>query len=237
MVLGRQLRDQGHNHSMNISNRYNYDPLNVNQYGPQQLQSNSFNSSDPTPEELNNTMPDSSWNPDSQPWDAPKVDGYNGAQPGGGGVSDQSNNSGNTDTSMNAAQSQMVGQGVGAAGAIVGSVVGGLMQNSENEKAENDSEQMYEMQRQRKLKQQSIDNSFKQKQIEQETGSMALKQAKENYDLRLNRWKQTLQNRQDFQNNINEHANKMADYMKNENVMKAFMNLSKNNSNSGNGNQ
>ena len=88
----------------------------------------------------------------------------------------------------NSAVAAGVGEIGGAVTDVAATATGAMFQRAENEAARRESREWADTQRQDNLEQQDVDNRYRKRMFEQEQQAFALKQKKEQFDMRHRRW-------------------------------------------------
>lgn len=135
----------------------------------------------------------------------------------------EENNTGYSGGKFNTAQENMIGGAVNAGAGIVSTGIGAAFQSSAIKDAQKENRDMFNQDRAANIAQSNVSNSLKKKAVSQEERSMKLQQKQQDYDLRINRWLNKIQQSVESQQNLVENSEQLFSLLNNENLRTAIM--------------
>lgn len=123
---------------------------------------------------------------------------------------------------MNAAQTQIAGDAIGAVASVASTGIQAYFQNKEINAARKEARSLEDQARNDALSQAGVSNSLKRKSLKQAEEQMKLDQKRDEYDLRFNRWILSMKKALDARQKLAEGADNVFNSLSDERVIQAI---------------
>lgn len=138
-------------------------------------------------------------------------------------VSKETDPSGYSGGKLNTAQEDIAAGAIGAGAGAIATGIGAGFEAGATRRAQNEARTMYEQERASNIKQQNVSNGLKRRALSNEERSMRLAQKQQEFDLRINRFINKIQQAMENQQYVLENKDKMMSALSNENVRSAIL--------------